>query len=996
MPSNTVGKISSGKSIADVSTFVGEKGNLFYDTSSGNIRISDGSTPGGLALNLSIGTFNAGDFKFVSNTVSMALTNENMNLVANGTGVVNIVGPLNLFGAAGLASQSYFSATAQGEVKIVDLLPSSYQAALTVTGSSDGSFVTPQNLGTMIQVSGDPGLPSRVYNDGNGNYAGFFGRRFNGSTATPTQVVNTQEIFRLGATPYTSSGWPATSTARIQFIATENQTSTAQGNQIVFATTPIGTATITPIATIDSNGIYPAADNTYYLGSASKRWKGLNLGPGTLYITDQTLGTQVGLAVNNGVLLVNGANQLQVGQLKFIDNTIESTTGSIDIQIGVTSSSANLVLNRNVVLAAGKTFGLVDTVLGTPATMSVTNGVLLINGANQLQVGQLKFINNTIQSTSTSTNIVIGQLGDTGNLTINRNVSIGTSLTFADTTVQSTAYLGTATTSKIGGVKPDGTTISINAGTISVGTIANSNLTNSNVTVTAGTGMSGGGSVALGGSITLTNSGVTSIVAGSNISISGSTGAVTISSTVTGAVIYKGAWNASTNTTPTINTSGQVNSVTPTSGWEYSISATGTQNIGSGSQTYTVGGFIIWDTTAWQYIPPANAVSSFNTRTGAVTLTSGDITSALSNNSIANSLLVNSSVTVGSTAIALGASSTTLAGLSSVTSTSFVGALTGNASSATTVTNGVYTTDTGTVTNTMLAGSIANAKLTNSSVTIGSTAVALGATVTTFAGLTSVTSTSFVGALSGNASTVTNGVYTTDTGSVTNTMLAGSIANAKLLNSSVTVTAGTGMSGGGAVSLGGTITLTNAGVTSATAGTGIGVSGSTGAVTFTNTGVTSAVAGTGITVSASNGAVTFGVATATTSSLGAVQPDGTTITISGGVISSVTATPTTVTTPSAITVAMNGPGMYIYTPSTNANVNITLGSFQAGRIVRMFITPQAGAQTFTFTGINTAQNSLQKTAVKCIGPGIVGNIIAEIFCTTAAIGGIYINFINAQ
>jgi hypothetical protein len=48
------------------------------------------------------------------------------------------------------------------------------------------------------------------------------------------------------------------------------------------------------------------------------------------------------------------------------------------------------------------------------------------------------------------------------------------------------------------------------------------------------------------------------------------------------------------------------------------------------------------------------------------------------------------------------------------------------------------------------------------------------------AGLTSVTSTSFVGALTGNASTVTNGVYTTDTGTVTNTMLAGSIAYSKL------------------------------------------------------------------------------------------------------------------------------------------------------------------------------------------------------------------------
>jgi len=48
----------------------------------------------------------------------------------------------------------------------------------------------------------------------------------------------------------------------------------------------------------------------------------------------------------------------------------------------------------------------------------------------------------------------------------------------------------------------------------------------------------------------------------------------------------------------------------------------------------------------------------------------------------------------------------------------------------------VTTGDTGTVTNTMLAGSIANAKLVNSSFTLGSTAVSLGETKTTFAGMT--------------------------------------------------------------------------------------------------------------------------------------------------------------------------------------------------------------------------------------------------------------------
>ena len=65
--------------------------------------------------------------------------------------------------------------------------------------------------------------------------------------------------------------------------------------------------------------------------------------------------------------------------------------------------------------------------------------------------------------------------------------------------------------------------------------------------------------------------------------------------------------------------------------------------------------------------------------------------------------------------------------------------------------------------------------------------------------------------------------------------------------------------GGGAVSLGSSITLTNAGVTSAVAGTAISVSGATGAVTITNSGVTSAVAGTGVSVSGATGAVTFSI-----------------------------------------------------------------------------------------------------------------------------------------
>jgi hypothetical protein len=60
------------------------------------------------------------------------------------------------------------------------------------------------------------------------------------------------------------------------------------------------------------------------------------------------------------------------------------------------------------------------------------------------------------------------------------------------------------------------------------GRTSNSGLQNSSVTIATGTGLSGGGSVSLGASISLVNTGVTSLIAGSGITLSGSTGAVTI------------------------------------------------------------------------------------------------------------------------------------------------------------------------------------------------------------------------------------------------------------------------------------------------------------------------------------------------------------------------------------------------------------------------------------------------------------------------------------
>jgi hypothetical protein len=285
--------------------------------------------------------------------------------------------------------------------------------------------------------------------------------------------------------------------------------------------------------------------------------------------------------------------------------------------------------------------------------------------------------------------------------------------------------------------------------------ITNANLANSTISgialgsnlaaLTIGTGLSGtsyNGSTAvtiaidstvatLTGSQTLTNKTLTSPV----ISTITNTGTLTLPTT-TGTLALQGDTQYIGTTAVTLNRASANLALTGISSVTLPGSVSGTVQI---IPTSAVG---------------TGTVLTIPATTGTI-VTTGDsatVTNTMLAGSIANAKLTNSSVTVGTTAISLGASSTTLAGLTSVTSTSFIGALTGNAS---TVTNGVYTTDTGTVTNTMLAGSIANAKLVNSSVTIGSTAVSLGSTVTTFAGLASVTSTTFVGALTGNASTAT-------------------------------------------------------------------------------------------------------------------------------------------------------------------------------------------------------------------------------------------------
>jgi hypothetical protein len=122
------------------------------------------------------------------------------------------------------------------------------------------------------------------------------------------------------------------------------------------------------------------------------------------------------------------------------------------------------------------------------------------------------------------------------------------------------------------------------------------------------------------------------------------------------------------------------------------------------------------------------------------------------------------------------------------------------------VSSGAVTIKTGGVDNDELAGSITNAKLSNSTVSYGGVSLALGASDSTPAF---------------DLTDATNYPTSSLSGTITNAQLAGSIANSKLSNSSITVSDGSSST---AISLGGTATFA--------AGEGLDVAESSGTVTF--------------------------------------------------------------------------------------------------------------------------------------------------------------------
>jgi hypothetical protein len=215
------------------------------DTKIGGVRAGPGaniSDTGLLTIDSANVPFSFGNFYAANNVLSIVNADEDMYLVASGTANINLVGGVDFYKPNGFppTEEPFFRAKNDGQLRILVPVEDPFEGGVEIIGSASGNYIPPGAPGAMMQITGNPGTPVRLYIDGNAEYASLVARRYNGNVSAPTQVLAGEYVFRINATAATDAGVGNVAMAQIQFQALENQTTTAQGSSLNFVVTPVG------------------------------------------------------------------------------------------------------------------------------------------------------------------------------------------------------------------------------------------------------------------------------------------------------------------------------------------------------------------------------------------------------------------------------------------------------------------------------------------------------------------------------------------------------------------------------------------------------------------------------------------------------------------------------------------------------------------------------------------------------------------------------------
>lgn len=132
---------------------------------------------------------------------------------------------------------------------------------------------------------------------------------------------------------------------------------------------PAGICDLSNLLEVNGN-LIPAIDNIYSLGTSTKRWKDLHVGPGTIYLQESTdPANQVAISVQSGALKFEGAQALKVGNIRLSATGITSETPNAPITLGdnlfnsfIQLQSAGLKFKDGTVQSSAATDGLAGPV----------------------------------------------------------------------------------------------------------------------------------------------------------------------------------------------------------------------------------------------------------------------------------------------------------------------------------------------------------------------------------------------------------------------------------------------------------------------------------------------------------------------------------------------------------------------------------------------------------------------------------------------------------
>ena len=374
-------------------------------------------------------------------------------------------------------------------------------------------------------------------------------------------------------------------------------------------------------------------DASLNLGSSTHRFGNLYIGSSSVHFLDQTTLEDVSLSVDNGTVFINGAENLVVGNLVILNTTIGTKTIIEDVNIGNTNDTGVFNVKRKAQFN-NTTFGATEALVsinanGGPPPLAIFPDTLLqvvgrvdknsriiqraqgstgdVGGDNAYSVwASYASRGNVAYPTAIKQNDILSRLSSNG---------FGTTTWGAGgTRIESVAtenFTDTAKGSKIifwttpaGSILPE-PVASVN----SIGLVANSIQfsTDSSIQTTAG--------------IPLTQKAIQGAAYVATLGGDGKLDATQIPSSLTGAVVIKGSWDASTNT-PTLSDSLPAG---VTAGWEYVVTVGGTRDIGDGSENFVAGDFVIYDGTHWKRLAASNNLTYATATTGTHIKINGNV-----------------------------------------------------------------------------------------------------------------------------------------------------------------------------------------------------------------------------------------------------------------------------------------------------------------------------------------------------------------------------------